>query len=71
MVTPPQPTHTHTPPNSHNQPTPTPTSTPHTLKHTGFGGDITSKGILDFVDSGKNLILTGTYVRGDNKLIIS
>lgn len=26
---------------------------------TGFGGDITSKGILDFVDSGKHLILAG------------
>lgn len=31
----------------------------------GFGGDLTSKGILDFVDSGKHLILTGSSEASD------
>lgn len=34
-------------------------------KAASFGGDITSKGILDFVDSGKHLILTGSSDASD------
>jgi hypothetical protein len=32
---------------------------------TGFGGDITSKGILDFVDSGRHLLLAGSSEASD------
>lgn len=32
---------------------------------TGFGGDITSKGILDFVDSGKHLVIAGSSDASD------
>jgi oligosaccharyltransferase complex subunit beta len=35
------------------------------LRAAGFGGDLTSKGILDFVDSGKHLIIAGSSDASD------